>query len=626
MLRKLIPMVAISAVIIALCVPWFYASGADPTWTQTTVTDFNAGTLSDVQVVDIGGGDGDVQLDLQDWGSWSSNLLTNPGAETGDTTGWTATGSNPGSFSASSDCTSGSAGPHGGSSNCFFWDPSSATDDWAYQDVDLTGYTGYIGAGLAQVYAQGWLVSSEYQASPPLDRTGIKVEVYTAGDVLIATPWLTNLWNLSSWSYTGATWTLQTNTGYARFMFQACDSGGSDAGNVDDLSFAIRTRSYYSSGTLTSSIHDAGVAYTFWDTMSWSETLNGQTIDMKVRTSNDAGMAGATDWASAPTVTNGQDISGLSSVTDGHRYIQYRAELSTSDTLQTPVLHDVSISYTTNDPPDAPSNLGPTAYVDGSWSTDNTPTLTFTQNDPNADDVQYTIQIDDSAGFGSPVVDYTSGLLGHPGAGSFTVGQAAGGGSYNVNSATLPDGYYYWRVMSTDQYADASGWSVANGGAVAFRTDASTEGGGSIDDTYHPNDDVEVSASGFLADSYVDVYVVNDGTWSDGDPIPADVGDGMDTIQADGSGDIGPVVVWYAQLDIGEYDVVFDADQNGYYDEIPDLVEDPNHPGFVVVSATVGGEVYPIDKATLLLHWLGLGAILVLATGCLIMVRRRSHK
>jgi len=38
----------------------------------------------------------------------------------------------------------------------------------------------------------------------------------------------------------------------------------------------------------------------------------------------------------------------------------------------------------------------------------------------------------------------------------------------------------------------------------------------------------------------------------------------------------------------------------------------------------VGGEVYPIDKAALLLPWLGLGVAMVLAAGGLILIRRRS--
>ena len=123
--------------------------------------------------------------------------------------------------------------------------------------------------------------------------------------------------------------------------------------------------------------------------------------------------------------------------------------------------------------------------------------------------------------------------------------------------------------------------------------------------------------------SDVDVYVVGDGKWLGGETI-ADYGiAAITTLTADGGGEIGGVI-WEAPLEIGEYDIVFDTDRNGVYNEIPDLVNDPNHPGFIVIKAKVGGTVYPVDKTALLLPWLGLGAILILAAGGLILVRRRS--
>jgi hypothetical protein len=135
--------------------------------------------------------------------------------------------------------------------------------------------------------------------------------------------------------------------------------------------------------------------------------------------------------------------------------------------------------YFNNDPPDTPTSLGPTEYVDGSTISDDTPTLEFTQSDPNSyDTVQYTIQIDDNAAFSSPVVDSTSALL------------AQGGASFT--SPSLPDGDYYWRVMSTDQYGATSGWAVANGGAVAFHLATSPPPtpapGGAVGGTIHPVD------------------------------------------------------------------------------------------------------------------------------------------
>jgi hypothetical protein len=98
---------------------------------------------------------------------------------------------------------------------------------------------------------------------------------------------------------------------------------------------------------LVSSVYDASTFNEGWDTMTWND-VGVQTIKFKVKTSNDSTMAGATDWSSCDYVMKDQDISSINSVTDGHRYIQYRVELSTLSLSETPVLNDVTINYTTS--------------------------------------------------------------------------------------------------------------------------------------------------------------------------------------------------------------------------------------------------------------------------------------
>jgi hypothetical protein len=278
-----------------------------------------------------------------------------------------------------------------------------------------------------------------------------------------------------------------------------------------------------------------------------------------------------------------------------------------------------------NSLPDPPSDLGPTEYVDSSWVDDNTPTLEFTQSDPDGNTVSYTIQIDDDDDFSSAAVDYTSGLMAQ-GDASFNVGQADGGGTYTegYEGQTLDDGDYYWRVMSTDEHGIASGWTAANSGGIAFRLNTATEAGGTLKDKYHTHEDVTASGSGFTPNSKVAVYVVEEGKWLGGETI-ADYGIvAMETLTANGGGRIEGTV-WEAPLEVGEYDVVFDSGQDGIYDEILDFVDNPNHPGFIVVLTTVGGEVYPIDKTALLLPWLGLSIALILAAGGLILARRAGR-
>jgi hypothetical protein len=251
-----------------------------------------------------------------------------------------------------------------------------------------------------------------------------------------------------------------------------------------------------------------------------------------------------------------------------------------------------------NSAPDPPGGLNPTKFDDGSWVDDDTPTLNFTQSDPEGDNVGYTIQIDDDDDFSSPAADYTSELLSE-GDTSFTVGQAEGGGGYTAGGEgqALNDGAYFWRVMSTDEHGVAGGWSVANGGDIAFHLNTAAEAGGTLKNRYHASEDVKVSGNGFPINSDVAVYVVAEGEWSGGEAI-ADYGIVVtEAFTTDEYGNFGPEVIWHAPLEIGEYDVVFDTDGNGYYDEIPDFVNNPNHPGFIVLGTRVGGEVYPVDKA-----------------------------
>ncbi|EKD42027.1 MAG: fibronectin, type III protein, partial [uncultured bacterium] len=135
-------------------------------------------------------------------------------------------------------------------------------------------------------------------------------------------------------------------------------------------------------------------------------------------------------------------------------------------------LDAVNITYEPyNTAPSTPSSLGPASYVNGSTVNNYLPTLNFTLSDTDgADTVKYQIQIDDSSDFSSAIVDYTSALAAQ-GATSFTVGQAAGSGTYTTGSVstTLSVGTsYYWRVKAIDNSVSASSYATANSGAIAF--------------------------------------------------------------------------------------------------------------------------------------------------------------
>lgn len=121
-------------------------------------------------------------------------------------------------------------------------------------------------------------------------------------------------------------------------------TGGSGTAAGSAGSSTTATTAYASSGTFTSAVIDLGGPSLF-NTVSWNATLNSQTITMKVRSDSNSNMSGATAWASCSNVTSGGNASDGACVTNGHRYIQYQAVLSTTNTAVTPTLDDITVNY-----------------------------------------------------------------------------------------------------------------------------------------------------------------------------------------------------------------------------------------------------------------------------------------
>ena len=99
----------------------------------------------------------------------------------------------------------------------------------------------------------------------------------------------------------------------------------------------LRMSPYPASGTFDSRVFDAGQTAD-WGALSWnSATPSGTGIAISVRTGNSP--IPDETWSAFTPMTSGGDIPGSS------RYVQYRAELSSTDPGRTPTLTDVSISY-----------------------------------------------------------------------------------------------------------------------------------------------------------------------------------------------------------------------------------------------------------------------------------------
>ena len=144
-------------------------------------------------------------------------------------------------------------------------------------------------------------------------------------------------------------------------------------------SVSPETSKYSSYGNLTSNILDLGYGGD-WGVLSYTTDKPSFTV-VKVRTSNDPGMAGAPAFAGCAGIASGTDLTGQSCVTNNHRYVQYQVTLNV-DSGTTPTLQDVAIQYDPwdTDPPDTnASNLsmkksaGGSSVTSGGWTNGSSP-------------------------------------------------------------------------------------------------------------------------------------------------------------------------------------------------------------------------------------------------------------
>jgi len=143
-------------------------------------------------------------------------------------------------------------------------------------------------------------------------------------------------------------------------VWRSDDSGGSwsvGGGGVHDFYFRTYVAAgHYSSGTLTSSTHDTGYSANF-GTISWTDTTPVSTsTKFQIATNND----NSTWNFKGPDGTSGtyytSSGTGIWTGHDGNRYIKYKAYFTGGST---PTLHTVSITYQQQPaPPPPPTTVG----------------------------------------------------------------------------------------------------------------------------------------------------------------------------------------------------------------------------------------------------------------------------
>jgi hypothetical protein len=97
----------------------------------------------------------------------------------------------------------------------------------------------------------------------------------------------------------------------------------------------VRIAEYTTSGTYTSTVFDAGTVHT-WQSASWTASVpSGTTLTIQIRISDDN-----STWSDWTTVANGADLSSFSG-----RYFQYRVIFETTDPSLTAVLEAILFTY-----------------------------------------------------------------------------------------------------------------------------------------------------------------------------------------------------------------------------------------------------------------------------------------
>ena len=200
--------------------------------------------------------------------------------------------------------------------------------------------------------------------------------------------------------------------------------------------------------------------------------------------------------------------------------------------------------------------------------------------------------------------------------GVFKADVNAPGNSYNAASLS-PDTTYEIGTRTVDNSGNMNtGWVNDTATTLTVQVTpsaASTSATGVPTNTYRVYADVYATGSGFATGTNVDIYVVRDRNWNDGDPIPADVTGSVETVPVVDGG-VGPVLIWHAPLVIGEYDIVIDANRNGVYDASTDGLD--SGPGFDVIGPVPVPTLAPIGIIALI------GLLCVIG---LIRIRRRFN-
>ena len=158
----------------------------------------------------------------------------------------------------------------------------------------------------------------------------------------------TTYWYDVTGAFAPDTWdATKLNDSNLRVRVDAYTQGTAEEVRLDWLPVEVKTDAsagYTSPGSITSQVLNTGTAGAIWDALIWDELLprpSGTNITFEVRASD-------TSFAKDAVTPSWTSVGNTSPVTSGvpaGRYKQWRATLTTSNTANTPVLHEVRVWY-----------------------------------------------------------------------------------------------------------------------------------------------------------------------------------------------------------------------------------------------------------------------------------------
>jgi hypothetical protein len=348
------------------------------------------------------------------------------------------------------------------------------------------------------------------------------------------------------------------------------------------------TAGHYSSGTLTSSTHDTGFSADF-GCISWTATAPaGTSIKFQIATNNDNSTWNFKGPDGTPGTYYTSSSTGIWTGHDNDHYIKYKAFLSTGDTGKTPVLHDISVTY-------SQTSVLPSVDTGSATLVEETiATLHGTVTSDGGEACQYRFQYGTASGVYSANTTWT---------GSKTTGETFSTGITGLSEGTK----YYFQA----QVKNSAG--TASGSELSFLT--------------KPLGPVSFSATA-VSHARIDL------SWTKGDgasktmvrrktgSFPASVTDGNEVYFGTGT---------------SISDTSLSADTNYYYSAWSEVTGSEQWSDVYATAnaatssapppppppTAVGGTVYPVSKAQVLAPWLGLFLVISLAMGRIIFNLRK---